>query len=396
MVYAIMSDIHANASALKKTMDDAWRQGATHIVCLGDIVGYGPEPARSVAMLRVEKATVIAGNHDDAVSGRADAANFSDFAADAVSRHREELRDDEKDWLGALPYIANLDGGAVCAHGDLTAPSEFRYIETTDDAAANFRVCANPVIFVGHTHEPALFVTGASGKTYKTKPQDFALESGKRYIVNVGTVGYPRETNGVCLSSYVIYDSESREVRFRFLPFSVASVMQRGKKTAPHAPAPDGAATAPAKDETAKRERRIVAAAAAAFIAICVVAVLFAVRPRAADTPKNAAPDVRKVESSNVERRDLSKSVKKELVVSGSGKREVRANVVLSKRASAVLTIEFLNQAGAVLSARNIHFKTKNTEKHSVPRGTHRVIFYVAPENSGDTLAISRFAPSEE
>ena len=76
-------------------------------------------------------------------SERMDAASFTPLAAEAVARHRQALRDDEKEWLGPLPYIVDLEGGAVGVHGDLTAPREFRYIIETGDAAANFAVCSN-------------------------------------------------------------------------------------------------------------------------------------------------------------------------------------------------------------------------------------------------------------
>lgn len=404
MIYAVLSDIHANATALRKVMEDAWAQGATQIVCLGDVVGYGPEPARSVAMLRIEKAMVIAGNHDDAVSGRLDPTEFTDFAADAVSRHREALRDDEKEWLGALPYLANIEGDAVCVHGDVTAPREFRYIDTTQDAAANFAVCANPIVFVGHTHTPCLFVTGKSGKTYKTAPQDFTMEPGKRYIVNVGTVGYPREENGTCLSSYVIYDSERREIRFRFLPFSVAGVMQRGKapprqNQATQQPASAaGAAASSVRDPAERRERRIVAAAIAAVAALSIATLAFVVATRQAAPPqsapvpgavktvKRAGADVRKPPSDSVKR----------LLLSGR-ETHVRANVQLAKNSPpAILTINFLNQAGAVISVERDPFSQKRERKVQIPRNTHRVEFIVSPATAGKPPSILRFAPSAE
>lgn len=404
MVYAVISDIHANATALRKVMDDAWKQGATHIVCLGDVVGYGPEPARSVTMLRIEKATVIAGNHDDAVSGRADATDFTDFAADAVGRHRMALRDDEKEWLGALPYIANLEGDAVGVHGDLTAPRDFRYIESTADAAANFAVCANPLIFVGHTHVPCLFVTGKSGKIYKTAPQDFTLEQGKRYIVNVGTVGYPREDNGTCLSSYVIYDSARGEVRYRFLPFSVASVMQRGRATetpraaAPSA-APPSASSAPSRpvpDAAARRERRIAILAGIAIVVVFVVALGVAMSTRKKPQAPAVSQAVKTVEEASPASPDPSKQVSQVLYVNGR-KKFVRANVHLAKNSSpAILTANFLSQAGAILSSKREMFAHKKTAKLPIPSGTHRVEFIVEPAKRGDTISISKFEPTAE
>lgn len=228
MLYAVISDIHANSSALRHVLADAHAQGAESIVCLGDVVGYGPLPAEALSLTRSSCALTLAGNHDDAVSGRIDASAFINLAGDAVSRHRDALSAEDLAWLKDLPYTGRIDG-ALLAHGDFFDPKNFYYIEKKDDAVANFEATDAELMFVGHTHVPAIFVTGKSGSVYSLAPQDFTLEAGKRYIVNPGSVGYPREANGECFSSYILYDSTERTIRFRFLPFAVASVMQRGR-----------------------------------------------------------------------------------------------------------------------------------------------------------------------
>lgn len=227
MKYAIISDIHANAAALQLVLKDAAAAGAERIVCLGDVVGYGPQPREALDLVRRVASSVIAGNHDDAVSGRIRADDFIDLAGDAVVRHRTTLDAEQIDWLESLPHTARLEG-AIAAHGGFTAPEAFPYVSDEAEAAANFAATNATLLFVGHTHIPLVFVVGASGTVHKLDPCDFTLEEGKRYLVNPGSVGYPREASGVCQSSYVLYDSTARTIRFRFLPFSVASVMQRG------------------------------------------------------------------------------------------------------------------------------------------------------------------------
>ncbi len=391
MIYAVISDVHANASALRKVLADAWKEGATRIVCLGDVVGYGPEPAQAVTALRVEKAAVVAGNHDDAVSGRAASDGFNALAADAVSRHRAALRDDEREWLGALPYITNLEGGAVGVHGDLTAPMEFRYIETTDDAAANFAVCANTLIFVGHTHEPCLFITGKSGKTYKTKPQDFTVEQGKRYIVNVGTVGYPREENGVCRSSYVLYDSDRSEIRFRFLPFAVSSVMQRGRPPEAGARAEDAGRAG--IDAESRRQGRIVAAAMCAIVAIFALTMLFVAGRGRRGGESPSLPTVKNVSPAKVEVGRVSGPVKEVYYI--QGEKALYPNLWLAPKSDpAILTVTFLSQPGATIGEKAFPVKESKTMRMPVPPGTHRVEFTVVPEKKGGNLVIRRFTPS--
>lgn len=227
MIYAIISDVHANAEALRAVLEDAARQGAEKVICLGDTVGYGPLPGAAVELVRGHCEVVLAGNHDDAVCGRMSAEGFIDLAGEAVGRHREELPAADLKWLKSLPYVYAGDG-FIAAHGDFVDPEKFFYIDDEADARANFDKTDAQLMFVGHTHVPKLCLTGASGAVYVTDAQDFTLEEGKRYIVNPGSVGYPRERGGKCFSSYVIYDSTEKTVVFRYLPFSVSTVLQRG------------------------------------------------------------------------------------------------------------------------------------------------------------------------
>ena len=227
MIYAVISDIHANKDALAKVIADARAEGAERIVCLGDIVGYGPEPQETLLLLKSEDAIIVAGNHDDAVSGRIQSEDFIDLAHDAVMRHKEALSQESLKYLSTLPYSAKIEG-AIITHGDFLAPEKFGYIESEEDAKDNFLAIDSAVAFVGHTHIPEIFLVGQSGTVYKTQPQDFTIEEGKRYIINPGSVGYPRESGGQCHSSYVLYDSTAKTVEFRFLPFAVSSVMQKG------------------------------------------------------------------------------------------------------------------------------------------------------------------------
>lgn len=228
MVYAIISDIHANAVALSAALEDARRCGATKILCLGDVVGYGPEPEATATAIRTRAALTIAGNHDDAVSGRLDPSDFTDLAADAVFRHREALSAENLAWLKNLPHVYR-GKSFFCVHGDFTSPETFEYVSGEDDAKANFAACDAQLMFAGHTHTPEIFLTGASGRVYRLPPTDFTMEEGKRYLVNPGSVGYPRTTGNVCESTYVLYDDEERTIMFRRIPFAVRSVMQTGR-----------------------------------------------------------------------------------------------------------------------------------------------------------------------
>ena len=142
MKYAIISDVHANETALRAVLEDAKRHGAEKIVCLGDVVGYGPLPVETAALVRKECFVTLAGNHDDAVSGRGDASTFIDLAKDAVERHRAALSEDDLAWLRSLPYTCTLDK-AVAVHGDLFDPPKFYYVldEKGADASCSAQLC---------------------------------------------------------------------------------------------------------------------------------------------------------------------------------------------------------------------------------------------------------------
>ncbi len=234
MRYAIISDIHANAAALRAVLTDAQDCGAERIICLGDVLGYGPEPVETLELVYKRVHICLAGNHDDAICGRNDASDFTAFAATAAAKQSLMLSDKAKAWLQSLPYVWGK-GEFACAHGEFSNPSGFFYIENPEDALPSWTARKEKLLFVGHTHEPGIFVIGQSGVPRKHAPVDFQLEAGKRYIVNVGSVGYPR--SGSCRSCYVIWDDRTRVVTFRTLPFDLEGYREkmngRGLEEAP-------------------------------------------------------------------------------------------------------------------------------------------------------------------
>ena len=226
MRYAILSDVHANASALRAALADAADAGAEKIVCLGDVLGYGPEPVAALELVYRKAHVCLAGNHDDAVSGRFPVEDFTSFAADAVARQRALLAPQALDWLRHLPHVCAFPGpsggaadGFACAHGDFSDPAAFRYVLEPADAPESWRARAETLLFVGHTHCPGVFAADADGAPRALPPEDFARAPGRRYLVNVGSVGYPR--SGACRTVYCIYDDAARTVAFRSLPFDL-------------------------------------------------------------------------------------------------------------------------------------------------------------------------------
>jgi len=363
MKYAIISDLHANESALRHVLEDAAANGAERVICLGDVVGYGPLPVETVALVRKVVAVTLCGNHDDAVSGRQGADGFIDLAGDAVKRHRAALKSDDLAWLKSLPYTCEI-GEATAAHGDFVDPQGFDYVDDEEDARRNFAATDAQLMFVGHTHVPGFFLTGQSGTVYRMDPQDFVLEEGKRYLVNPGSVGYPRENNGTCLSSYVLYDSEVRSVSYRFIPFAVSSVLQRG-------------ATPRRRTALAMGLAVLVAAAAgtSAYLAFQKPPAEAVVREETAVKP------------------DLS--LERKSVTLRPSDRFVRANLKLDRKGDpAVLRVEFKSATGVVLGELTETVKGSSAKRFKVPDGALSAHFTLLRQQESSRPIVLTFSPS--
>ena len=369
MVYAIISDVHANAIALSAVLEDARRCGAKKLLCLGDVVGYGPEPESTVSTIRARAAFTLAGNHDDAVAGRLDPSDFIDLAADAVARHREALSDENLAWLKSLPYIYN-GKSFLCAHGDFTSPKTFEYVSDEQEATANFAATKAQLMFVGHSHVPGIFLTGASGKVYSLPPTDFTLEDGKRYIVNPGSVGYPRTNGNVCESTYVLYDDAEKTISFRRLPFTVRSVMQTGRNPK-------------------RLKKRIVAAAVcAAAVAAGAAAWMLAPEERVETVTEVLTNSVTKVVEKRITEVVAIKQIDRtENCMLFSTDKKVRVEVKLAKGSPAVqLQLTFKDDSGKILWEERWTVKKSKRDNVRVPQGAATATLS-AGRASGDTSA---------
>ena len=362
MRYAVFSDVHANPTALAKVVADARSCGAEEFICLGDTVGYGPLPSEAISAVRSVAQVVLAGNHDAAVSGAVGTMDFIDLAGEAASRHRDALSRGELAWLRSLPASANI-AGAAFVHGDLTDVAAFNYVDSEDAAAANFAATDAQIVFVGHTHVPEIFVVGASGTVHRLPPQDFVREDGKRYIVNVGSVGYPRESNGTCLSAYVLYDTEEQSVRFRFLPFSVASVMQRG--------------AAPPRRRALALALSVLASVAVVVAAVSTARHIAAQRGSAQAPGQQAAP---------------GPMAEKSLALEG-GCRLVRPNLRI-EGAPVQLDMSFLDGAGKdVAGGESFTVRHSCKKKFKVPPEARKALFSIRRIREGDDTRILGFDP---
>ena len=224
MRYAVMSDIHANPWALERALAAAREQGAEKFVCLGDVVGYGPDAVGAVELARSVFDVALMGNHDAATVGLISSWNFRPEAKAGFLRHGIELGAEALSWLRGLPYVYRGELFAA-AHGSLVNPEAFAYILREGDALAAFEAMdATPLLFVGHT--PLSLAVERTGRSrVRVREADRLELSGKSaYIVNAGSVGYPRNEPE---SVYALYDSDQGTVVWRRLPFDYGNYVAR-------------------------------------------------------------------------------------------------------------------------------------------------------------------------
>ena len=219
---AIFSDIHGNIEALDTVISDARAQGVSNFACLGDIVGYGPNPADCIAMVQEIGCVCIKGNHDDDASSERDLWNLSDVAKESLEWTRERLTQSQKDWLAALPYQKRL-GRNLLVHATIDEPETWQYVSNKFDAEIALSRQKVPVCFFGHTHVPVCYQADGLSVT-KVSGQDITLAKASRYLVNVGSVGQPRD--GIPKACYVIFDSTSGEISFRRLDYNIECVIK--------------------------------------------------------------------------------------------------------------------------------------------------------------------------
>ncbi len=219
MRYAIFSDVHANRQAWEAVLADIAQQGADTLVCLGDVVGYGPRPLEVLSGVRAVTANFVLGNHDAAACGRLDPSIFNDRARVVIEWTREQLDNDALQFLGQVPLQMN-GPDVYFVHAEVVQPGEFGYVEGVSSAKANLEAMVESLGFIGHTHLPLAYsMPKRGGAVTQLPPKDFQLERGQRYLVNVGSVGEPRTTD--VRASYVIYDDATRTVFFRKVAFDV-------------------------------------------------------------------------------------------------------------------------------------------------------------------------------
>jgi len=220
--YAVIGDIHGNLPALEAVLADIRREGVDQILCVGDVVGYGANPRECLHVMMERECPVVAGNHDFGAVGRVDLTYFNADARDAIEWTREQLDQQERAYLSGLPLIVTLDDISL-VHSTPYFPEDFPYIQTVYDAALAFGKLESRLAFVGHSHVPIIFVDSDPVDYFLVS--EFDIPPGERVIVNVGSVGQPRDLDP--RACYVILDTDLDRISVHRVQYNVKEAAAR-------------------------------------------------------------------------------------------------------------------------------------------------------------------------
>jgi predicted phosphodiesterase len=223
MRYAVVSDIHGNLESLQKAL--SFVRAEDKVLCLGDIVGYGPNPNECVRAIRERASDTVLGNHDVAAVDNFGVEYFNAAARRAIEWTQTVIDRDVVDWLNSLSYEIR-HRNFLMVHG---APVHyFEYLLDKRHAKAAFDRTDAPLIFVGHTHIAEYYALEPDGSISHAHMQmggELQLQPGKRYIIDVGSVGQPRDLNPQ--PCFVFYDDERNHIQWIRYDYPIGEVQQK-------------------------------------------------------------------------------------------------------------------------------------------------------------------------
>ena len=229
MKLAVVSDIHGNFDAFRQVLNDIDRSGIDEIVSLGDNVGYGPEPDLVIEQIRARQIPSVQGNHELALKEPEYLNWFNPSARKSLIKTRALLSDESLRFISSLqPYLIIHDCRFV--HGfPPDSPLIYMFQPSDRSKIKVFENSAERICFIGHTHSLELLSYDGRKLEYQDLPMGLtSLEREKKYIINIGSVGQPRDSSNE--AKYAVWDSANDTIEIRFVPYDIASVVKKIKE----------------------------------------------------------------------------------------------------------------------------------------------------------------------
>lgn len=220
MPIAILSDIHGNLPAFEAVLNDMKGFEVTEIISLGDNIGYGPQPDEVVKLCQQTDVISVAGNHEVGALLQRERRRFNSQSREALMRTIELLSPQALDWIATLPRGLSRHGCRFVHGMPPESVSKYLFMVSDGELKGAFQAFLGEICFVGHTHELAL-VKYKDGQLSKMPlPEgDTQFGADARYIVNVGSVGQPRD--GDNRAKYIVWWPDERRIKVRFVPYDI-------------------------------------------------------------------------------------------------------------------------------------------------------------------------------
>jgi len=228
MRLAILSDIHGNYDALKKVLIDMDGAGVDSEICLGDCIGYGPEPEETIREVMQRKIPSILGNHELAAVDPSHLNWFNPLARRSLEQTIRMLSSTSRDYISRLPFY-RIASQARFVHGFPPESAQtYLFQKTAPELRKTFETMEERICFLGHTHTLEIIrYDGRQVDRMKLGEGKTQLDEEARYIVNVGSVGQPRD--GTNHAKYAIWDKSEGTIEVRFIPYDIASTVEKIK-----------------------------------------------------------------------------------------------------------------------------------------------------------------------
>lgn len=226
MRLAILSDVHANLEALQAVLHDIETQQIDEVVCLGDMVGYGANPNECVELIKQHCPITLLGNHDAAALGTLSTENFNIHARLAIEWTSENISPEVKVFLSLLP-LRETRFEASLVHSTPYEPNMWHYITSLEEAAYNFQFFDTEFCLVGHTHIPLIITVNANKEiaVHQEPKLNFKAQKGGRFLINVGSVGQPRDRDS--RACYGILDADAQVFSYRRVKYDIETTQKK-------------------------------------------------------------------------------------------------------------------------------------------------------------------------
>ncbi|MEO0075392.1 MAG: metallophosphoesterase family protein [candidate division WOR-3 bacterium] len=225
MRIAVFSDVHANLEALQETLAFLEKEKIEKFFIVGDLIGYGANPNECIDLIRQLDCEIVAGNHDYGVLGKTDINLFNAMAKQAIQWTTQQMSKISLDYLANLQLVQKKENWCL-VHATLESPASWQYVFDNTDALNQFAYFKEWICFIGHSHLPTIFELQEQNQSInEIRATNYRLKDNCRYLVNVGSIGQPRDgDNRACL---VIWDRGKSELEYIRLEYNIKSAQEK-------------------------------------------------------------------------------------------------------------------------------------------------------------------------